>query len=301
MQIGKKKLKLSYKDMWGWLFMAPFILSLLVFGIIPVIFSVVMSLFSYNLYEAPIFVGLQNFQSLFLEDAEFGKALVNTLVYAFTVTPITFVISFMLAWVLNSLQPGLRNLMVILFYIPQMCAGGALSLVWLYVFSGDRYGILNYFLTSMGWITSPIQWTTDVNILFGVVIFIGVMMGSGMSFLTFVAGFQALPADMYEAGRIDGVRNKFQELIYLTLPQMKPQLLFSAVTASVGAFAIADIPEAVAGFPSPDYAAHTIALHMRDYGFVRFEVGYASTISVVLFALTFFTGYILRKALATKD
>lgn len=300
MQVRKKR-SLKQKDIWGWIFMAPFVLSLLIFGIIPVIFSVVMSLFSYNLYEMPVFIGLQNFRSLFLEDAEFGIALKNTLVYAFTVTPITFFISFTLAWSLNSMRPGLRNLMVVLFYIPQMTGGAASGMIWLYLFSGDRYGLLNHFLTSMGWITSPIQWTTNTDILFYVVIFVGVMMGSGMSFLTFVAGFQALPADMYEAGRIDGLRNKFQELIYLTLPQMKPQLLFSAVTASVGAFAIADIPATVAGFPSPGYAAHTIALHMRDYGFVRFEVGYSSAVSVVLFALTFTTGYILRKILTEKE
>ncbi len=300
MQVRKKH-RLKQKDIWGWIFMAPFVLSLLIFGIIPVIFSVVMSLFSYNLYEMPVFIGLQNFRSLFLEDSEFGMALKNTLVYAFTVTPITFIISFTLAWTLNSLRPGLRNLMVVLFYIPQMTGGAALGVIWLYLFSGDRYGLLNHFLTTMGWITSPIQWTTDTDILFYVVIFVGVMMGSGMSFLTFVAGFQALPADMYEAGRIDGLRNKFQELIYLTLPQMKPQLLYSAVTASVGAFAVADIPAAIAGFPSPGYAAHTIALHMRDYGFVRFEVGYSSAISVVLFALTFTTGYILRKILTEKE
>ncbi len=300
MQVRKKR-RLKQKDIWGWIFMAPFVLSLLIFGIIPVIFSVVMSLFSYNLYEMPVFIGLQNFRSLFLEDSEFGMALKNTLVYAFTVTPITFIISFTLAWTLNSLRPGLRNLMVVLFYIPQMTGGAALGVIWLYLFSGDRYGLLNHFLTTMGWITSPIQWTTDTDILFYVVIFVGVMMGSGMSFLTFVAGFQALPADMYEAGRIDGLRNKFQELIYLTLPQMKPQLLYSAVTASVGAFAVADIPAAIAGFPSPGYAAHTIALHMRDYGFVRFEVGYSSAISVVLFALTFTTGYILRKILTEKE
>lgn len=299
--MNKKKKRIHSKDVWGWLFMSPYILSLLVFGIIPVIYSVCMSLFSYNLYEPPIFIGLDNFKSLFLEDSEFGKGLVNTLVYAFTVTPITFIISFLLAWVLNSLPNGVRNVMVTLFYIPQMCAGGALGLIWLYIFSGDRYGILNHFLTNMGWITTPIQWTSDPEILFGVVIFVGIMMGSGMSFLTFVAGFQSLPADMYEAGRIDGVKNKYQELVYLTIPQMKPQLLFSAVTASVGAFAVSDIPAAVAGYPSPDYAAHTIALHMSDYGFTRFEVGYASAISVVLFVLTFGTGYILRKMLATND
>lgn len=281
--------------------MAPFVLSLLVFGVLPVLISVGLSLFSYNLYQAPLFVGLANFRSLFLDDAEFSIALKNTLVYAFTVTPITFVINFMLAWVLNSLRKGMRNLMVILYYIPQMSAGGALGLIWLYLFSGDRYGLLNHFLTVMGWITAPIQWTTNTDILFYVVIFVGVMMGSGMSFLTFVAGFQALPVDVYEAGRIDGIRNQVQELVYLTIPMMKPQLLFSAVTSSVGAFAVADIPAAVAGFPSPGYAAHTIALHMRDYGFIRFEVGYASAISVVLFFLTFGTGYVLRKLLSSQD
>lgn len=297
----KRKKLFTPKDIWGWLFMAPFIISLIVFGIIPVFYSLGLSLFSYNLYEAPVFIGLNNFRSLFLDDNEFAKALKNSLLYAFTVTPIVFFLNFFLAWIINSFKRGIRNLFVVLFYIPQMTSGVAMSVIWLYIFSGDRYGILNYFLTTMGWISSPIQWTTDTDILFFVVIFIGIMMGSGMSFLTFVAAFQALPADMYEAGRIDGIKNSFQELIYLTMPQMKPQLLFSAVTSSVSAFAIADIPSQVAGFPSPDYAAHTIALHMQDYGFTRFEVGYASAISVVLFALTFLTGFVLRKALATKD
>lgn len=296
-----KKRPLRSRDVWGWLFMAPFLIPLIVFGIIPVIYSLCMSLFSYNLYEPAVFVGLDNFRSLLLEDEEFGKAVKNTLIYAFTVTPIVFFLNFILAWVINSFKKGLRNLLVVLFYIPQMTTGTAMTVIWLYVFSGDRYGVLNYLLTSLGWISAPIQWTTDTGILFGVVIFIGIMMGSGMSFLTFVAAFQALPADMYEAGRIDGIRSSFQELIYLTMPQMKPQLLFSAITSSVAAFAIADIPAQVAGFPSPDYAAHTIALHMRDYGFTRFEIGYASAISVILFALTFATGFVLRKVLATKD
>ena len=296
-----KKRPLRSRDVWGWLFMAPFLIPLLVFGIIPVIYSLCMSLFSYNLYEPAVFVGLDNFRSLLLEDEELGKAVKNTLIYAFTVTPIVFFLNFILAWVINSFKRGLRNLLVVLFYIPQMTTGTAMTVIWLYVFSGDRYGVLNYLLTSLGWISAPIQWTTDTGILFGVVIFIGIMMGSGMSFLTFVAAFQALPADMYEAGRIDGIRSSFQELIYLTMPQMKPQLLFSAITSSVAAFAIADIPAQVAGFPSPDYAAHTIALHMRDYGFTRFEIGYASAISVILFALTFATGFVLRKVLATKD
>ena len=296
-----KKRRLCSRDVLGWLFMAPFLIPLVVFGVIPVLYSLCMSLFSYNLYEPAVFVGLDNFRSLLLEDDEFGKAVKNTLIYAFTVTPIVFFLNFILAWVINSFQKGLRNLLVVLFYIPQMTTGTAMTVIWLYVFSGDRYGVLNYLLTSLGWISAPIQWTTDTGILFGVVVFIGIMMGSGMSFLTFVAAFQALPADMYEAGRIDGVRSSFQELIYLTMPQMKPQLLFSAITSSVAAFAIADIPAQVAGFPSPDYAAHTIALHMRDYGFTRFEIGYASAISVILFALTFATGFVLRKVLATKD
>ena len=188
-----KKRPLRSRDVWGWLFMAPFLIPLIVFGIIPVIYSLCMSLFSYNLYEPAVFVGLDNFRSLLLEDEEFGKAVKNTLIYAFTVTPIVFLLNFILAWVINSFKRGLRNLLVVLFYIPQMTTGTAMTVIWLYVFSGDRYGVLNYLLTSLGWISAPIQWTTDTGILFGVVIFIGIMMGSGMSFLTFVAAFQALP------------------------------------------------------------------------------------------------------------
>ena len=286
---------------WGYLFMAPFLLSFVIFTAIPIVISVVLSLFEYNMYEAPVFVGLSNYRTLFMNDPEFTIALRNTMVYAFTATPISFVLSFLMAWLLNSFRPRLRNIMALAFYAPSMTSGVTMSIVWLYLFSGDRYGLINHVLINLGLIHYPIQWTTDTNILFGVVIFIGIWMGTGTAFLTFLAGFQALSPDIYEAGMIDGIRNRYQELIYLTLPQMKPQLLFGAVNAAVAAFAVADIPMAVAGFPSPDYAAHTLVLHMNDYGFTRFEMGYASAISVVLFAITFASGRLFMKIFSSKD
>jgi len=294
------KIRLSINT-WGYLFMAPFIISFILFTALPIAVSVGLSLFNYNMYESPVFIGLSNYKSLFMDDPEFSKALRNTFVYAFTAAPISFVISFLMAWLLNSFNRRLRNIMALAFYAPSMTSGIALTIVWLYLFSGDRYGLINHALIGLGIIHYPIQWTADTNIVFGIVIFIGIWMGTGTAFLTFLAGLQSLSPEIYEAGMIDGIKNRYQELIYLTLPQMKPQLLFGAITTSVAAFAVADIPMAVAGFPSPDYAAHTVVLHMNDYGFTRFEMGYASAISVVLFVVTFAFGRLFMKIFSSKE
>lgn len=278
----------------GYLFLTPFLALFVVFTLIPVLVGIGLSFTDYNMIEAPAFVGLSNFRILILDDKEFLIALRNTFLFAFISGPISLLMSFVLAWVINQLRIT-RQFFALAIYAPSIVSGTAISVVWLYFFSGDSYGLINSFLTNLGLISSPIQWTTDPKYILGVVIFISVWMGMGTGFLTFLSAFRNLSPDQHEAAMIDGIRSSTQELFYIVLPNMKPQLLFAAINSTVAAFGVFDIAVAIAGFPSPNYAAHTIVGHLYDFAFIRFEMGYASAIAVILFFITFFMGKILRK------
>ena len=284
----------------GYLFMAPFLILFAIFVFIPVIISMALSLTDYNMQETPNFVGLENYQILILEDKEFLIGLKNTLVFAFISGPASLVLSFIFAWIINQLGKA-KNAFALAFYAPSIVSGVAISVVWLYFFSSDSYGLLNNWLLQLGIISQPIEWTLDSKYILGVVIFISVWMGMGTGFLTFLAGFQNMSAEQHEAGMIDGIRNSSQELIYIILPQMKPQLLFAAINSAVSAFGVFDIAVSVAGMPSPNYAAHTIVAHLYDYAFIRFEMGYASAVAIILLLLTFLTGQIFRKMFSNQD
>ena len=237
-----------------------------------------------------------------MNDDVFILSLKNTLLFAVTAGPAGFFGSFVMAWLINRINiKPVRNVFSLAFYAPSITSSIALSVVWLYFFGSDRYGLINSALINLGIITDPIQWTSDSRYLLGVVILISIWMSMGTGFLTFLAGLQNINTELYEAGMIDGIRNSFQELIYITIPQLKPQLLFGAINATVAAFGVFDVSVSVAGLPSPNYAAHTVVTHLYDYAFLRFEMGYASAISVVLFALTFFLSRWLMKVFSTKD
>ncbi len=213
--------------------------------------------------------------------------------------PLGYILSFFAAWVINHLK--FKRFFALAFYAPSITSSIAMSKVWMVAFSGDRYGYINDFLLNHGFIDEPILWNTDPTYIMTVVMIIQLWMSMGTGFLVFLAGLQNVDRSMYEAGSIDGVKNKFQELIYITLPAMKPQLLFGAINSITGAFAVFEIAVNVAGMPSPNYAAHTIVTHLYDYAFIRFQMGYASAIAVVLFLITFILGRIVMRVLSSKD
>lgn len=284
----------------GYLFMAPFLLAFVVFTLLPVLVAFFLSLTDYNIMEAPNFIGFSNYKSLILDDDEFIIALKNTFIFAGISGPITFFASFVLAWIINRLSKT-RNFFALALYVPSITSGVALSSVWLYFFSNDSYGLINSVLYRLGIMSEPIKWTLDPKYILGVVIFVSAWMGMGNGFLAFMAGMQNLSPELSEAGMVDGISNSFQELIYIILPQLKPQLLFGAVNSIVSAFGVFDIAVAIAGMPSPNYAAHTIVAHMYDYAFIRFEMGYSSAISVVLFVITYILNRIVMRVFASKD
>lgn len=279
----------------SYVLLSPFVLLFTVFIVIPIFSSIVLSFTSFNMLQMPKFVGFDNYIRMFLEDDIFVKALKNTLVFALITGPLGYVLSFVVAWLINEMNRIFRWLLVLIMYAPTLA--GNIYYIWTYIFSGDKKGLVNNFLIQSGVINDPIQWLTDSSYNVSVVLIVIVWMSLGSGFLAFVAGFNALDRSYFEAAAIDGVQNRFQELWYITIPQMGPQLLFGAVMSISSAFAVGYANAAITGFPSSNYSTHTLLLHMLDYGTIRFEMGYASALAVVLFAIMLATWVLIRKLL----
>lgn len=284
----------------GWGFLLPFMVLFLVFTIIPVFVAMGYSFTNYNMIQSPSFVGLQNYRNLFLEDDVFIIALQNTLVFACVIGPTGYIMSFLMAWFISLCKRG-RGPLALAFYAPSLTSGTAMSVIWLVIFSGDRYGYLNHLLIRIGLISDPILWGKDSRYILWVVVIISAWMSMGTGFLVFLAGLQNLDPELYEAGKVDGIKNPFQQLWYITLPLMKPQLLFGAINSIVSSLAVFDVATAVAGFPSPNYAAHTIVAHLYDYAFTRFSMGYASAVAMFLFVFTFGLSRICMRIFRSDD
>ncbi len=262
----------------------PFLLFFTVFTIVPVVMSLPMGLTDFNLVQFPEWVGLSNFYNLFLNDKVFLQSIRVTLVFAVITGPISYVLCFLLAWLINELHPKLKSIFTLIFYLPSMAN---VYTVWQLIFSGDTYGYANALLMNLGLETYAVQWLTDSRYLLGVVIVVQLWISLGAGFLALRAGFQNIDRSLYEAGAIEGIQNRWQALIYITIPAMGPQLLFAAVMQIVGAFTADQVARNLVGFPSTDYAAHTIMTHAYDYGWVRYEMGYASAICTILFLAMF--------------
>lgn len=282
-----------------YLFMLPFIVLFIVFVIAPVVTAIYLSFTYFNMLEPPRWIGLSNYRLLFLEDDIFLIAIKNTLLFSLITGPLGYMISFALAWFINRLR--YRQVYTLAFYAPSITSGIAMSVIWLYLFANDRYGLLNYLLIESGLITEPVAWLQEQSTILPVIIIISLWMSMGTSFLVFLAGLQSVPVELYEAGMVDGISNSFQEVLYITLPVMKPQLLFGAVMAIVNSFAVFQIAAQVAGVPSPLYAGHTIVAHLYMHGFIQFEMGYASAIAVVLFIMTFVLGRLAMRLFSEKS
>lgn len=277
------------KNAVGYGFLLPFLVLFIVFSFVPVAVAMYYSLTNYNMIQPAQFVGMQNYSQLLLDDDVFLISLKNTLLFAVITGPVGYLASFFMAWVITLVKRG-RGFFSLMFYAPSLTSGVAMANIWMILFSGDRYGYINHLLLRWGLIMEPILWTKDAAYVMPVIMIISVWMSMGTGFLAFLAGFQNMDPSLYEAGRVDGIKSRFQELRYITIPMMKPQMLFGAVNAIVGAFGVFDVATAVAGMPSPNYAAHTIVAHLYDYAFTRFNMGYASAVAMALFAITFTLG-----------
>ena len=275
---------------------APFLTAFFIFTVIPVVAAIVLSFTDFNLLQTPNFVGFDNYMTLFLNDDVFIIAVRNTMIMAFITGPVGYIACFIFAWFINELPNKTRAFMTLVFYAPSI--SGGVYFIWQYILSSDRYGVLNGVLLKLGIIDSPILWLADTDYMLICCIIVQLWLSLGTSFLSFLAGFKTVDTTLYEAGAIDGVHNRFQEIWFLTLPQMKPQLLFGAVMQISKAFAIGAVPAALCGNPSVNYATHTIINHIDDYGGVRYELGYACAISTVLLMVMLIVNKVINKVLA---
>lgn len=284
------------QDRVSYLMLAPYLTLFIIFTVIPVLYSIVLSFTSYNLFEAPRFVFLDNYRNLFLHDDVFMKALQNTLVIAVITGPVSYAACFLLAWMITDYKRLPRAILTTIFYVPSI--SGAVFMIWQIMFSSDSYGYINAILVNLGLLNDPVQWLEDGRYVLVVVIIVSLWLSLGTSFLSFIAGLQNIDRTLYEAGAVDGVTNRWQELWYITLPSMKPQLMFGAVMAITSSFGFGGVVTALCGFPSVDYAAHTIMHHLEDYGGQRYEIGYSSAIAVILFAIMVGANMLIKKVLS---
>ena len=280
----------------AYLMVAPFMLIFSVFTVLPVVLSIVISFTDFNLLQLPNIVWFDNYIRLFLDDDIFLTAAQNTLIFAAVVGPVSYFMSLLIAWFINELSPRIRAVVTLIFYAPSI--SGQVYLVWATLFSSDQYGWANAFLMELDIIDREIAWFENADYVMPLCIVVALWTSLGTAFLSFIAGLQGIDKAQYEAGAVDGIKNRWQELWYITLPNMKPQLMFGAVMAITQSFGFGGVVTALCGFPSVDYAAHTIVHHLEDYGSQRFEIGYSSTIAVVLFVVMIGANALVKKILS---
>ena len=299
--IAKKKIEMSdtarkARNMkFCYFFLLPYAILFLTFNILPMINSIYYGFTDFNILEKPNFIGARNYINLFLQDEVFQTAVKNTFLIAVITGPVGYIIAFIFAWLINELPKWIRTLVVFFFYAPSI--SGSAYTIFQTLFRDDANGWANSWLIKMGIVSEPIMFLTDPANVMKVIIPVILWTSLGTGFLSFVAGLKGIDQAQYEAGYIDGIQNRWQELWHITLPNMKPMLLFGAVMQITTAFNVCDIPMALAGYPSTDYCARTVVTHLLDYGSQRFEMGYASAIATVLFLAMIICNKLIQAAL----
>ncbi|NLG81291.1 MAG: sugar ABC transporter permease [Bacilli bacterium] len=275
----------SFKDALAvFLLLLPYSVLFSLFIAIPVALAITLSLTYFNLIQFPEYKGLLNYVTIITQDSVFLRyVLPNTLKYALIVGPGGYILSFILAWMLAQIQKTPRTILALIIYSPSMVGGVFTGVVWRTLFSGDSQGYLNGLFIKWGLIDRPIQFLQSPDYLMTIMIIVSLWSSMGIGFLAMLAGILNVDEELYEAAYIDGLKNKFQEIVHITVPSMKPQMLFGAVMSIVGTFNSGGIGVALSGSnPTPQYSGQVIINHIEDFGFIRYEMGYAAAVSVVL-------------------
>jgi multiple sugar transport system permease protein len=296
---GESRVQYTIREMqrnkMAYVMLAPYFLLFLMMTAVPVIMALPMGFTNFNMVNFPEWVGFDNFSTLFMEDEVFLISIQNTLIFAVITGPLSYALCFMLAWFINQLPGQLKTVFTFIFYAPTL--SGNIYTTWQLIFSGDAHGLANAYLMDMGILNKSQEWLTDGNLIMGVVIIVQLWISLGAGFLAIRAGFQGIPGDRYEAGAIEGIKNRAQELLYITIPAMGPQLFFAAIMQITASFAAGDVSRFLTAFPTTDYKAHSIMNHAFDYGSVRFEMGYASAICFILFFSMLLANWGIKKVL----
>ena len=279
----------------GYALMAPFLIIFFTFTVLPVFISIVLSFTHYNVLQAPEFIGFENYRKLLVDDEVFSIAVKNTLIFALVTGPIGYVLSFFASWAINDFNRYIKGILTFIFYIPTI--SGTVYTIWGILFSGDMYGYVNSALMSLGIISEPVQWFTTDTYVLPLIIIVQLWMSMGTGFLAMRAGTATVDPQYYEAAAIDGVKNRVQEVFYITIPLMAPHLMTAAVLQISAMFANTTVSMNLAGFPSTNYSGHLIMTHMLDYSTYRVERGYACAIAVLLFIFMITINQVILRAL----
>jgi multiple sugar transport system permease protein len=299
----KEKLLFQKDDKVAYLFALPYVLLFMTFIIIPIFLAMILSLTTFDMVTFPSYNGLNNFVFLLTSDEEFMRYILpNTIKFALIVGPGGYALSFFMAWLLAQLPHKLRTVLAIVLYSPSLTAGVTMTVVWKVFFAGDESGYLNYVLLELGLIIEPIAFLQSPNFLFTIMIMVALWGSMGIGFLAMLAGILNVDQELYEAAYIDGLKSRFQEIYYITIPAMKPQMLFGAVMAIVGTFSAGALGVQLSGSnPTPNYSGSLILNHIEDYGFIRYDMGYAAALSIVLLLIIYFFSRLSWKFFGEKD
>lgn len=280
-------------------FLAPALILILVFMVLPIIVSFYLSLTNFNVsalldWSRARFIGLANYQRLF-QDALFWKALKNTMYFVIIGLPVAIFFSLFLAILLNRAQLFGRNLFRVGYYLPSITTTVAIAVVWKWVLN-PRYGILNWVLGLLG-IAGP-SWLGDPRWAMPAIIMLVVWKGLGYNMVIFLAGLQNIPKHLYEAAQIDGA-SRFKQMIYITIPLLRPTTFFVTIMTMIGYLQLFAEPYMLTN-GGPLNSTLSIVLYMYRHGFKFFNLGYASAIAYILFAIIF-TATLLQMKFRDKE
>lgn len=278
---------------------APFIILFVTFTILPILASVFLSFCQYDMVSTPKFIGFENYRRMLLGDDVFPYAFKNTLLFALVTGPLSFIFSFIIAWFINDYGKYTRTLLSFMFYVPSLV--GNAYFIWQVFFSGDSYGYANNILLMLGLKTEPTQWFKDPAYSFIIIVLVQLWLSFGTAFLSNLSGLKNVDNELFEAGAIDGIKTRWHELWYITIPSMKNIMIFGIVMQIQAAFSISQIPKELAGFPSVNYSVDTLVTHIGDVGITRYEMGYAAALSVLLFILMYSFKTIMVKLITLSE
>lgn len=276
MVMKKKSLEVSRRR-WGVVFILPQLISLICFGIIPIVIAFVLSFYEWNGFTIPEFIGIDNFITV-LKDPDMWTAIKNTAVYTVIYVPCSIVLALLLAVVLNKVAGKLFYRAV--FFLPQVVTSVGIAVVWSWIYQ-PQFGILNMILRFFGF--EGKEWLRDPSTAMGAVIVMSIWWGLGYNIVLFLAGLQNVPAAYVEAAKIDGATSK-DIFFHITVPLISPTTLLVTITTMIDAFQVFDQMFLLTSGGSVK-STYTIALHIYQTAFSEFEMGEASTISLFLFVV----------------
>ena len=272
----------------AFVFIAPALLLFLIFIFVPLFASLFLSFTQYNVLHPPVWAGLANFRQLMFHDPRFWKAFRNTVCYVVGVVPIGISTALVLAAALEELTRG-KQLFKVLYFIPTVTSVVAIAAVWKWLFAGEKFGLINYFLIRLGF--HPVDWLLSPTWILPAIMIMSIWAGLGYNLVFFSAGISTIPQTLYEAAKVDGA-SWWGRFWNVTVPMLRPTLVFVVVMAVINSFQVFDQVYIMTGGTGEGTggvldSGLTMVSYLYDQGFMQFHMGYASAIAYLIFGCVF--------------